>query len=167
LRFQSGTFLPLALSFVRTANRENGYMAACKFCEIVAAGAAADAVFEDEISIALLDIRPVFPGHTLLIPRSHHETLPDLPAELVLPFFRNAQLLTLAVQDAMEADGVFNAINNRISQSVPHLHMHVVPRRKGDGLRGFFWPRQRYRDESDHARVRDAIRAAVARAKLP
>jgi histidine triad (HIT) family protein len=140
-------------------------MAGCKFCDI-ASGAEADVVFEDEISIAFLDVRPVFPGHTLLIPRAHHETLPDLPPDLLPPFFRNAQTLTRAVQDAMDADGVFNAINNRISQSVPHLHLHVVPRRKGDGLRGFFWPRQRYRDGAEAAGVRDAIRAAVSRAKV-
>jgi histidine triad (HIT) family protein len=140
-------------------------MAGCKFCDLVA-GTEGDVVFEDELSMAFLDVRPVFPGHTLLIPRAHYPTFPDLPPELLAPLFRNAQILTRAVQEAMLADGVFNAINNVVSQSVPHLHIHVVPRRKGDGLRGFFWPRRPYRDTAESAAVRDAIRAAVARVTI-
>ncbi len=135
-------------------------MTGCKFCEITASEGAAF-IFEDDISVAFLDSRPLFPGHTLLIPKVHYETLEDLPAKLVGPFFRNVQLLTRAVERAMAAEGVFNAINNRVSQSVPHLHVHIVPRRRGDGLRGFFWPRGKYRDEAEQAAVREAIRNAL------
>ncbi len=134
----------------------------CTFCDIVSGDQAADIVFEDETSLAFLDIRPVFPGHTLLIPRTHVETLPDLPDELVGPLFTNARLLSKAIPDALKADGSFVAINNKISQSVPHLHVHVVPRRAKDGLRGFFWPRTKYRSDDERTRVADAIRARVA-----
>jgi histidine triad (HIT) family protein len=135
----------------------------CRFCSIVAGETAAEIVFEDEISLAFLDIRPVFHGHSLLVPRAHHETLGELPDELVEPYFRNARMLSLAVRDAMEAQGSFVAINNVVSQSVPHLHTHVVPRVKKDGLRGFFWPRTTY-EADDHAaetaaRVREAVAA--------
>lgn len=140
----------------------NGRMPACKFCEIVS-GAKTYTVFEDSISLAFLDTRPLFPGHVLLVPREHIETLPDLPAGLVGPFFQNAQLLTRAVQDAVAADGVFNAINNRISQSVPHLHVHIVPRRQGDGLKGFFWPRHTYHDDAEAAAIAESIRVTVER----
>ena len=135
----------------------------CLFCSIVAGETAAQVVFEDEISLAFLDIRPVFHGHSLLVPRDHFETLGDLPDDLVDPYFRNARLLSLAVRDAMGAQGSFVAINNVVSQSVPHLHTHVVPRVKKDGLRGFFWPRTKYeRDEhasETAAKVRDAVAA--------
>ncbi len=114
-------------------------------------------VFEDSISLAFLDYRPLFPGHTLLIPKDHYETLADLPANLIGPFFGNAQRLASAVERAMQAEGTFVAINNRVSQSVPHLHVHIVPRKKGDGLRGFFWPRQKYRDEEQMRTVQSAI----------
>jgi histidine triad (HIT) family protein len=101
-------------------------------------------VFEDEHSLAFLDNRPLFPGHSLLVPREHHETLLDLPDELVKILFVNARLLARAMEEGLKADGSFVALNNRVSQSVPHLHVHVVPRRRKDGLRGFFWPRQKY-----------------------
>lgn len=120
-------------------------------------------VYEDEAHLAFLDRRPLFPGHTLLVPREHYKTLLDLPDESVGALFRAAKLLALAVEEAMEAEGTFVAINNRVSQSVPHLHVHVVPRRRGDGLRGFFWPRQNYRDEAQILSVQEAIRAVVAR----
>lgn len=120
------------------------------------------AVFEDEISLAFLDHRPLFPGHMLLVPKAHYETLPDLPPELVGPLFQNAQLLARAVVEGLEAEGSFVAINNRVSQSVPHLHIHVVPRRPKDGLKGFFWPRGKYRDEAEMDAVRERLRAAVA-----
>src|SRR5271157_1394003 len=110
----------------------------CKFCRIISRELPAYVVFEDEVSLAFLDHKPLFPGHCLLVPKSHYPTLPELPARLLKPLFADAALL---------AEGSFVAINNRISQSVPHLHIHVVPRRRGDGLKGFFWPRQRYRDE--------------------
>ncbi len=133
----------------------------CIFCDIVAGTVATTRVFEDEISIAFLDHRPLFPGHTLLAPREHVETLNDLPASLVGPFFSNAQLLARAVQSAMKAEGTFVAMNNKVSQSVPHLHVHVVPRRRKDGLRGFFWPRRKYGGEAEVRAVADAIAEAL------
>lgn len=119
-------------------------------------------MFEDEISIAFLDVRPVFHGHSLLVPHDHHETLADLPDELVEPYFRNARMLSVAVRDAMGAQGSFVAINNVVSQSVPHLHTHIVPRVKKDGLRGFFWPRTKYEADDHAAETADKVRAAVA-----
>lgn len=133
----------------------------CIFCRIVRGELPAAVVFADDISTAFLDTRPLFPGHTLLVPRQHVETLPDLPPEFAGPFFRNLQKLTAAVEQAMEAEGVFVANNNRVSQTVPHLHMHVVPRRKGDGLKGFFWPRQRYPSDDALETTAAAIRRAV------
>lgn len=136
-------------------------VAACAFCEILAGGREAHRVFEDEVSLAFLDHRPLFPGHTLLVPRLHYETLADLPAELLQPLFSSVQLLARALEEALGAEGTFVAVNNRVSQSVPHLHVHIVPRRRKDGLRGFFWPRQKYRDE-EHARdIRDRLRRSI------
>ena len=134
----------------------------CLFCRIVSEGVAARLVFEDEISLAFLDHRPVFPGHCLLIPKQHFETLSDLPADLIGPYFTNAQLLSRAVESALEADGTFVAMNNRVSQSVPHLHTHIVPRRRKDGLKGFFWPRHPYKSEDEAELVQGRIREAVA-----
>ena len=135
----------------------------CTFCQIVLGDSHGVVVFEDEASMAFLDRRPVFPGHCLIVPRTHVETLGALPAELVGPLFANVQLLCRAVEAAMEADGAFVAINNRVSQSVPHLHVHVVPRNFRDGLRGFFWPRQQYRDDEHMRDAQRAIRSAVDR----
>lgn len=118
-------------------------------------------MFEDEISLAFLDHRPVFPGHCLLIPKEHHETLADLPGNLIEPFFRNVQLLARGTELALKADGTFVAMNNRVSQSVPHLHAHVVPRRRKDGLKGFFWPRYPYQSEQEADAVQSAIRDAL------
>jgi histidine triad (HIT) family protein len=129
----------------------------CKFCEIASKAVSSVIVFEDEISLAFLDHRPLFPGHTLLIPKAHHETLADLPPNQILPFFGDLQSLADAVERGLRAEGSFVAINNKVSQSVPHLHVHIVPRKKGDGLRGFFWPRQKYRDEAQMLQVRKAI----------
>lgn len=136
----------------------------CAFCRVLAGEIPAYVVYEDEQTFALLDHRPLFPGHCLVIPRGHYPTLPELPGELVERLFRVVRLLARAVPQAMGAEGSFVAINNRVSQSVPHLHVHVVPRRRGDGLRNFFWPRQRYASEEEMARTRDAIRAAIASA---
>ncbi|MCI0353397.1 MAG: HIT family protein, partial [Acidobacteriales bacterium] len=133
----------------------------CVFCEIVARKKEAAVVFEDANSLAFLDHRPVFHGHVLLATRAHIETLADLPTVLIQPLFANAQLLARAVESAMRADGTFVAINNRVSQSVPHLHVHIVPRRKGDGLRGFFWPRTKYENDEALRKVQAAIQAAV------
>ena len=119
-------------------------------------------VFEDEVSIAFLDNRPLFPGHSLLIPREHHEAIWDLPDGLVEPYFANARLLARAVRDGMGAQGAFVALNNIVSQSVPHLHTHVVPRNRKDGLRGFFWPRTKYASDAEAAAAADAVRAALA-----
>jgi histidine triad (HIT) family protein len=134
----------------------------CVFCEIVAGTKEAHKVHEDEAMMAFLDHRPLFPGHVLLVPRDHHELLADLPAAQVGPLFLNARLLSVAVRVALEADGTFVAVNNGVSQSVPHVHVHVIPRRKGDGLKGFFWPRVAYRDAAHIAEVRDRIAREVA-----
>lgn len=119
-------------------------------------------VFEDPISLAFLDHRPVFPGHCLVIPKKHYETLSDLPADLVGPFFTNAQFLARAVETAMEAHGTFVAMNNRVSQSVPHFHVHIVPRRRKDGLKGFFWPRYPYQSDDEAEAVQLAIQQAIS-----
>jgi histidine triad (HIT) family protein len=134
----------------------------CSFCRIVTHEVTARLVFENEVSLAFLDHRPVFPGHCLLIPKKHYETLADLPVDLIGPFFKDAQLLARAVESAMEAHGTFVAMNNRVSQSVPHLHVHIVPRRRKDGLKGFFWPRYPYQSTEDADVVQLAIREALA-----
>ena len=126
----------------------------CKFCQIIAGEIPAHFVLDTDDVVAFLDHRPLFPGHTLVMPRDHIETLADLPEDRVGPFFRQVQRVEAAVRTAMDAQGSFVAENNVVSQSVPHLHVHVVPRRRKDGLRGFFWPRTRY--------ARDAEMAAVA-----
>lgn len=136
--------------------------ASCRFCQI--ASHANYVVFEDDISIAFLDYRPLFIGHTLLIPKAHYETLSDLPSDLIGPFFSRVQLLARAIEQAMDAEGTFVAINNRVSQSVPHLHVHIVPRRKKDGLRGFFWPRQAQPGEDHMLQAQAAIGQALAQA---
>jgi histidine triad (HIT) family protein len=130
----------------------------CSFCAVAAGAEAAHVVYEDEATIAFLDKRPLFHGHTLLIPREHYVTLADLPEELVGPLFANAQLLSVAVVEAMGAVGSFVALNNIVSQSVPHLHVHIVPRRPKDGLRGFFWPRTKYEDEAEMRAVAAQVR---------
>ncbi|MBZ5594180.1 MAG: HIT family protein [Acidobacteriia bacterium] len=137
--------------------------AGCVFCQIVAGAVPAAVVFEDEISLGFFDQRPLFPGHTLLIPKEHYETLADLPHALLEPLFANGQLLARSVERALEAEGTFVAINNRVSQTVPHLHVHIVPRRKGDGLRGFFWPRQKYKDALEIEKFRKSIQETVER----
>ena len=134
----------------------------CIFCKIIAGELPAPLVFEDDSSLAFLDHRPVFPGHTLLVPKTHYETLADLPQRLIGPFFRNAQLLSKAIEQGLEAHGTFVGINNRVSQSVPHLHVHIVPRRRKDGLRGFFWPRHKYERHEQMLQVQEAIRSALA-----
>jgi histidine triad (HIT) family protein len=134
----------------------------CLFCGIISGEVSAALVFQDDISLAFLDHRPLFPGHCLLVSKNHFETLSDLPADLVGPFFKNVQLLARAVEVAMEAEGSFVAMNNRVSQSVPHLHVHIVPRRRKDGLKGFFWPRSKYGSPEDIVTVQKSIQAAVA-----
>ncbi len=138
-------------------------MTDCKFCRIIAGEVAAHVVFEDALSLAFLDHRPLFPGHSLLLPREHYETLADLPDELLGPFFASAQLLSRAIPEAMGKPGSFVALNNIVSQSVPHLHVHVVPRVPKDGLRGFFWPRTKYESEEAARQAAEAVRDAIGR----
>jgi histidine triad (HIT) family protein len=121
----------------------------------------ATVVYEDDNVVAFLDHRPLFPGHTLLVPRQHVETLGELPTKLVAPYFEAAQLLSLAVESAMDAEGSFVAMNNRVSQSVPHLHVHIVPRRRKDGLKGFFWPRTKYKSDEELQEVKRKISTAL------
>jgi histidine triad (HIT) family protein len=133
----------------------------CVFCSIASGDLDADVVLADEVGVAFLDHRPVFKGHCLLATRDHVATLPDLPEKLVGPFFDRARLLAGAVEKALEADGTFVAINNKVSQSVPHLHVHVVPRRRKDGLRGFFWPRTKYESAEEMRGYAERIRSVV------
>lgn len=132
----------------------------CLFCSVAAGDADAARVWEDDDFVAFLDIRPLFKGHVLLVPRAHVVTLPDLPPALRDPFLAATQRLAAAMVEGLGAQGSFVAMNNTVSQSVPHLHCHVVPRTKGDGLRGFFWPRTKYADSAD----RDAWAARIAAA---
>ncbi len=118
-------------------------------------------MFEDETCFAFLDRRPLFYGHCLLVPRGHYETLLDLPSELVGPVFANVRLLARALERGLGAEGSFIAMNNRISQSVPHLHVHVVPRRRKDGLRGFFWPRTKYASDEQMREVGETLRSSI------
>jgi histidine triad (HIT) family protein len=138
-------------------------LADCAFCAIVRGESDARIVFEDDLSLAFLDNRPLFPGHSLLVPREHHEAIWDLPGELIEPYFMNARLLARAVREAMGAQGAFVALNNIVSQSVPHLHTHIVPRNRKDGLRGFFWPRSKYESDTEAKAAAEAVRAAVDR----
>lgn len=140
----------------------SGFQADCLFCKIAAGSVAGQIVGETADAIAFLDHRPVFPGHTLVVPRAHADTLTDLPPNDVGSFFTFVQRVARAVESGLAADGTFVAMNNKVSQSVPHLHVHVVPRRKKDGLRGFFWPRQKYESAEATERTRDAIRRALA-----
>jgi histidine triad (HIT) family protein len=138
-------------------------MAGCVFCSIVAGEVPAHVVLDDEVVVGFLDVRPLFPGHVLVVPRSHLETLADLPVADVGPYFERVQRTAAAVREAMGAQGTFVAMNNTVSQSVPHLHTHVVPRTKGDGLKGFFWPRTRYVDDAHAAEVAASVSAVLAR----
>jgi histidine triad (HIT) family protein len=133
----------------------------CVFCDIIEGRAEAHVVLDDDVAVAFLDTRPLFPGHTLLVPRLHVETLADLPVPLVGPLFERAQLLSRVMEDGLGAAGSFVALNNRVSQSVPHLHVHVVPRNRKDGLRGFFWPRTRYADDAEATDYADRIHTAL------
>jgi histidine triad (HIT) family protein len=132
--------------------------APCVFCDIIERRIPASIVYEDDDHVAFLDARPLFEGHTLLVPRAHVVTLTDLTPERVGPFVTQVQRLARAIPEAMGAKGTFVAMNNIVSQSVPHLHCHVVPRNPRDGLRGFFWPRTKYADDA----ARDAVAAKIA-----
>ena len=133
------------------------------FCGIVAGTVAADVVLDDDVAVAFLDRSPVFKGHVLVVPRAHVVTLTDLATDSIGPFFERVQRIARAVPSALDAHGTFVANNNIVSQSVAHLHVHVVPRRKRDGLRGFFWPREKYA-AGEAARYADAIRTSLRNA---
>jgi histidine triad (HIT) family protein len=133
----------------------------CPFCQIASGKVRAHIVYKDDDAIAFLDNRPLFPGHVLVCPHDHYETLLELPAELAAPMLVTTQLLARAVESAVDAEGTFIAINNRVSQAVPHLHIHVVPRRRRDGLKGFFWPRHQYQDDAAREAIRNAIEREV------
>lgn len=135
----------------------------CGFCEILAGAVPAQVVLDEERVAAFLDVRPVFPGHTLVVPREHHETLLTLPPDLLPVLFGATQRVARAVQAGLDVPGTFVGINNTVSQSVAHLHVHVVPRRWKDGLRGFFWPRHRYADDAEMATYAARIRGEVTR----
>jgi histidine triad (HIT) family protein len=139
-------------------------LADCPFCKVVAGQVPALVVLETEHTVGFLDHRPVFKGHVLLVPREHVVTLLELPAALRDPFLESAQWLARAMVDGLGAQGSFVAVNNVVSQSVAHLHLHVVPRTKGDGLRGFFWPRTKYVDDAEAQEYADKLRAALDRA---
>lgn len=138
-------------------------MADCVFCDIIAGEADAHVVLSDEVAVAFLDRSPLFPGHVLVAPRGHVVTLPDLPVASLGPYFERVQRVAAAMVPALGAQGSFVAMNNVVSQSVPHLHTHVVPRTRGDGLKGFFWPRHPYRDPEHAAEVAAALRSELAR----
>jgi histidine triad (HIT) family protein len=133
----------------------------CAFCRIVAGEVEAYTIYEDERTIAFLDIGPLFAGHCLVCPKQHYDTLMDVPPDMLEPLLTTTQLMGRAVERALGAAGSLIAINNRVSQSVPHLLVHVIPRRKGDGLKGFFWPRRPYRDRHEAMETQQALRAAV------
>ncbi len=141
-------------------------MTDCLFCQIAAGTVAAHVVASDPLTMAFLDIRPLFKGHVLVIPRAHYVTLADVPADLISPLFGLVRRISAVLPGALGASGSFVAMNNVVSQSVPHAHVHVVPRTKGDGLRGFFWPRGKYADDDEAAgyarRLADALAAAPA-----
>ncbi|MDR2985323.1 MAG: HIT family protein [Nocardiopsaceae bacterium] len=145
-----------------TRKRYRAGVTDCIFCSIASGAIAAPMVFSDENTAAFLDARPVFKGHVLVVPREHVTTLADLPSGLIEPFFTTVRLISAAVPAALGAQGTFVAANNVVSQSVPHLHMHVVPRTKGDGLRGFFWPRHKYASDAEAAGYADKIHEVIA-----
>ncbi|TDD58172.1 HIT family protein [Kribbella antibiotica] len=136
-------------------------MADCLFCAIIAGTTPAHIVLETPEVVGFLDIRPVFKGHTLIVPREHVPTMVELSDELTVPLFGTARSVAAAVRTAYDAQGSFVAVNNVVSQSVPHLHVHVVPRTKGDGLRGFFWPRTKYADDAEAAEYAAKLRAVL------
>ena len=136
-------------------------VAGCVFCDIAAGVIPACTVFADESTVAFLDAKPVFKGHVLVVPRQHYVTLADLPPALIEPFFTVVRHISARLPAALGAQGTFVAMNNVVSQSVPHLHAHVIPRTRGDGLRGFFWPRLRYESDTEAADYAQLIKAAL------
>lgn len=133
----------------------------CRFCTIIEGAIGSHIVFEDQVSLVFLDHRPLFHGHSLVVPKQHYPTLMDLPPPLLSPLFHTVQLVARALEQGLQAEGTFIAINNRISQSVSHLHIHVVPRRRGDGLHGFFWPRHLYPDAATIRQIQTVLAATI------
>jgi histidine triad (HIT) family protein len=134
----------------------------CLFCAVAAGSEPSHVVLDEPDVLAFLDHRPVFKGHVLVIPRVHVVTLPDLPTELLEPVFGVVARCATAMVEGLGAQGSWVAQNNVVSQAVPHLHVHVVPRTKGDGLKGFFWPRHKYEDEGEMAKYASRLRAALS-----
>ena len=135
--------------------------AACVFCDIVAKKIPGHVVLEDDVAVAFLDVKPLFVGHVLVVPREHVVTLPELAPDVIGPFFERVQAIARALPEALGAQGTFVAMNNVVSQSVAHLHCHVVPRTKGDGLKGFFWPRTKYESDEQLRETAETIRVHV------
>ena len=133
----------------------------CVFCKIAQGSISAETIYEDGDCIVFLDSGPLFAGHCLVCPRQHYDTLMDVPPELLRPLFQNVQMIARAVETGLGAEGSFVAVNNRVSQSVPHLHVHVIPRRRKDGMKGFFWPRRPYRDQEELQETANTLRRAV------
>lgn len=138
----------------------------CVFCDILAGLKPADHVHRNALTASFLDHSPLFPGHVLVVPVVHHVTLPDLPTDLLEPLFAHARVLAKGMVEMLGCDGSFVAVNNTVSQTVHHLHVHVIPRRKGDGLKHFFWPRHDYKDAAERERMRSVL-AEFARSRLP
>ena len=134
---------------------------ACVFCSILERSIPAHVVLDDDVCLAFLDTKPLFVGHVLVVPRTHVETLPELPPETLGPFFARVQMIAAAIPVALGSQGTFVAMNNKVSQSVPHLHVHVVPRTKGDGLKGFFWPRTKYASQEQAEATAQKIARAL------
>jgi histidine triad (HIT) family protein len=133
----------------------------CVFCKIAGGSIPAETVYENDHCVVFLDNTPLFAGHCLVCPKKHYETLMDVPGDMLEPLFSTAQRISRAVEAGLGAEGSFLAINNKISQSVPHLHVHVIPRRRKDGMKGFFWPRRPYRDADEMRETADALRRAI------
>ncbi len=134
----------------------------CVFCRIISGELKTYKIYEDDRTFVFLDAGPVFAGHCLVVPKVHYETMMDLPHDLLAPLFSTTQLICRAVEKGLQSGGSFVAVNNKISQTVPHLHVHVIPRRKGDGMKGFFWPRRPYRDDDHTLEVQELLQAAIA-----
>ena len=137
----------------------------CVFCRIVRGEVKAYRVYEDEQTLVFLDSGPIFEGHCLICPKEHIDNIHDLPVELMEPLLKTAKVIGAAVEKGLGAEGSFMALNNNVSQSVPHFHLHVIPRRKGDGMKGFFWPRRPYRDEAHMLAIQEALQQAIAGAR--
>jgi histidine triad (HIT) family protein len=129
----------------------------CKFCQVINKEAESYIIFEDELTLGFLDIRPLFPGHVLIVPKTHYASLSEIPSDAVSALFNNAKKISIALESGFHGDGTFIALNNKVSQSIPHVHVHVVPRRFKDGLKGFFWPRYQYKSKEEITQTQETI----------